>query len=48
MISFICQSEKKFTNELIDKTEIGSQSQKTNLWLPKEKGERENKLGAWD
>ena len=26
MISFICQSEKKFTNELIDKTGIGSQS----------------------
>ena len=27
------------TNELIYKTEIDSQTQKTNLWLPKGKGE---------
>ena len=26
------------TNELIYKTETDSQTQKTNLWLPKEKG----------
>ena len=28
---------KKDTNELIDKTETDSQTQKTNLWLPKGK-----------
>ena len=32
---------KKDTNELIYKTEIDSQAQKTNLWLPKGKGGRE-------
>ena len=26
------------TNELVYKTETGSQTQKTNLWLPKGKG----------
>ena len=34
------------TNELIYKTETDSQAQKTNLWLPKEKGR--DKLGVWD
>ena len=37
------------TNELIHKTETDSQTQKTNLWLPK--WEREwgrDKLGVWD
>ena len=29
---------KNNTNEFIYKTEIDSQKQKTNLWLPKEKG----------
>ena len=28
------------TNELINKTEMDSQAQKTNLWLPKGKGGR--------
>ena len=32
--------KKKDTNELIYKTEIHSQTQKTNLGLPKGKGER--------
>ena len=32
---------KNDTNELIYKTEIDSQTQKTILWLPKEKGGRE-------
>ena len=32
------ESEKKDTNELIYKTEIEPQTQKTNLWLPKGKG----------
>ena len=36
------------TNELIYKTEIDSQTQKTNIWLPKGKGEARDKLGAWD
>ena len=37
MISLICgiKKKKKDTNELIYKTEIDSQTQKTNLWLPK-------------
>ena len=35
-------------NELIHKTETDSETQKTNLWLPKgEDGERD-KLGVWD
>ena len=29
---------KNDTNELIDNIEIDSQTQKTNLWFPKEKG----------
>ena len=33
MISFICGIQKKGTNELIYKTEIELQMQKTNLWL---------------
>ena len=36
------------TNLLIYKTEIDSQSQETNLWLPKRKGEKKDKLGIWD
>ena len=36
---------RKDTNELIYKTETDSQTQKTNLLLPK--GKRENKLGIW-
>ena len=34
------------TNELIYKTEIESQMQKTNLWLPG--GNGGDKLGDWD
>ena len=32
------ESKKKDTNKLIYKTEIESQMQETNLWLPKAKG----------
>ena len=32
---------KNDTNNLIYKTETDSQTQKTNLWLPNRKGERE-------
>ena len=35
------------TNELIYKTETDSQTQKTNVWLPKGKGMRD-KLEVWD
>ena len=35
------------TSELTYKTELESQTQKTNLWLPKAGGER-GKLGVWD
>ena len=41
MISLICEILKNDTNELIYETEIDSQTQKTSLWLPKEKGEEE-------
>ena len=39
--------KKKGTNELIQKTEIESQMQKTNLQLPRGKW-GEDKLGYWD
>ena len=39
--------KKKGTNELISKTEVESWIQKTNLWLPGDKGGRD-KLGDWD
>ena len=35
-------------NELIYKTETDSQTQKTNLWLPKGKGEGRVRLEAWE
>ena len=51
MIQLICGTKKNGTNELIYKTEIESQMQKTNLWLPKGKvggGGGREKLGDWD
>ena len=42
---------KKYTNELTSKTEIDSQTQKTNFWLPLGKwdwGVGRAKLGIWD
>ena len=42
------QNVKNDTNELIYKTEIDSQTQKTNFWLPKGKGWERDKLGVWD
>ena len=36
------ESKKNDTNELIYKTETDTQTQKTKLWLPKEKGGRIN------
>ena len=46
MISLIGRTLKNDTNEqLIYKTEIDSQTQKTNLWSPKGKGGG-NKLGV--
>ena len=38
---------KKGTNELIYKTEIELQMEKTNVWLPGGR-ERMDKLGDWD
>ena len=35
MISLICGIQKNGTNELIYKKETDSQTQRTNLWLPK-------------
>ena len=39
MLSLTCGNLKNVKNELNDKTEIDSQAQKTNSWLPKGKGE---------
>ena len=48
MISLICGILKNGTYELIYKTEIESQIQKTNLWLPGGKGGGRDELGVWD
>ena len=39
---------KNGTSELIYKTETDSQTQETNLWLPKGKERTGDKLGVWD
>ena len=44
MIAFTCGISKNDTNELIYKTEIDSQTQKTNLGLPKGEGEEEGQI----
>ena len=36
------------TNEPIYEAETDSQTQKTNLWLPRGKGGGRDKLGVWD
>ena len=41
IISLICGIQKNDTNELNYKLETDSQTLKTNLWLPKEKGRGE-------
>ena len=43
MISLICGILKNDTSELIYKAETDSQTQNTNLWLPRVGG----KLGVW-
>ena len=50
-ITYMWNLKKNGTNERIYKTEIESQTLKTNLWLPKGKaggGGWRNKLWAWD
>ena len=42
------ESKKNDTNEIIYKTEIDSQTQKTNLRLPKGKLGGTDKLGVWN
>ena len=42
------RNQKDDTNELIYKRETDSQTQKTNLWIPKGKGEESDKLGIWE
>ena len=37
-ITYMQNLKKNNTKELIYKTEIDTQTQKTNLWLPKSKG----------
>ena len=46
-ITYVWNQKTNVAKELIYKTESDSQSQKTNLGLPKEKDGR-NKLGVWD
>ena len=48
MISLTCGIQKNGANELINKTEIELQMQKTNLWLPGGKGVGRDKLRDWD
>ena len=48
MISFMCGILKNGTNDLISKTEIELQMQKTNLQLPGGKESGMDKLGDWD
>ena len=48
MILLICRILKYDTNELIDKTETDSQTQKTKLWLPGGKGGGGDRLGVWE
>ena len=38
---------KNDTNKVIYKTETDSQTQRTNLWLPKGKGRGRDKLEVW-
>ena len=45
-MSRICGIHKNDTYELIQRIEIDSQTQKTNLWLPVGKGRGRNKLGV--
>ena len=45
MISLTCDTSKNDTNQLIYKTEIDAQIQKTNLLS---KGKVGNELGVWD
>ena len=40
--------KKNYTDGLIYKTVTDSQIQKTNVWLPKGKGEGKEELGDWD
>ena len=47
MILLISGTYKNDTNEFIYKTEIGSQTQKMNLWLSRGRGGRD-KLEVWD
>ena len=47
-IAYMQNLKKNGTNELIYKTEIESQMQKTNLWLPDGKGEGKDKMEDWD
>ena len=46
--TFICITLKSDTNEIIHKTKMDSQTQKTNLWLPKGKGKvGRDELEGW-
>ena len=42
------ESKKKWSKELIYKTETNSQILKSNLWLPKRNMVERDKLGSWD
>ena len=46
--SLMCGIYKDDTKELIYKIETDSQTQKINLWLPKGKVRRKDKLGGQD
>ena len=47
IISFICGIQKNYTDELICKAEKKTQTQRTNVQIPRGKGEWDE-LGNWD
>ena len=42
------ESEKIGIDDLIYKTEIETQTYRTNVWIPRGKGEGWDELGDWD
>ena len=48
MTSLFVDSKKKMTQINFLTKQTDSQTQKTNLWLPKGEGGERDKLGVWD
>ena len=48
ILKHICGIQKNGIDELICKAEIETQTQSTNVWIPRGKGVGWKKLGNWD